>query len=448
MVETWSASHDLVIVEAGDAFSKGPTVPEPTRAAQELKATLQVRSLVADGLDAFVPGPGDLALGAEFLQRMITQHQLPVLAGNLRCGDQGYPATRVVEAGGRRIGLIGVVGQGLKACEVTDPAQALTAGLAALDGVDLRVLLFNGERADVAPLVAGVSGLDFVVSGGAGQSLKNPKKHADGPWQLAVGSRGKKLGVMALTWNEGAAGWVGQGEVDALATRLDRYRERVDDMARRSADAPDDAARRRAQEQRNHYQLEVTRLEGELAQAVAAAEGGTTHRFTHSQIELDDTVADHARVAPWMVETQDAINGLAASDSQDAPAYGGPFVGSGRCSGCHAAEYRQWKTTDHASAWPTLVDAGRQGDPDCVSCHATGHWHPQGPSGVAVETHLRGVGCEDCHGPGREHAESPVTHDLAAGSDPETCVRCHDGVRDDGQFALDSYLPKVVHGPR
>jgi predicted CXXCH cytochrome family protein len=434
------------VVDAGGAFSKSPTVPDATRRQAELKAELQVMSLVADGLHAFVPGKDDLALGTAFLRRMIDEHKLPVLAANLTCDGQTFDGTRVVVAGGRKIGLIGLAGPGLRVCAVSDPAAALTESLAALGPVDVTVLVVNAERADLAALLAGAEGVDFVVAGGSGQTLLNPKRHEAGAWQVGAGSRGKKLGVLALDWQRDATGWAGQGEVEALATRLDRYRSRVDDMAERAASAGDDAARRRAQVQRSHYQEEVTRLEAELAVAVAAAEGGAAHQYVNDLVELDSTIPDHPRVSRWLAETKAAVNAVATGAEPEAQAYSGPFVGSGRCSTCHLDEYRQWQGTGHAKAWPTLVNAQRHGDPDCVSCHAVGHGLEQGPSGVPVPVALRGVGCEDCHGPGQDHVSDPTSADMIAAPEPAACVRCHDGERDEGRFELETYWPRIQHG--
>ncbi len=443
MTAELAATHDLVQVDAGDAFSKHRTlVPVDLQASQEVKAELQVRALMASGLHAFVPGAGDLALGAPFLQRMVAEHGLPVLAANLVCEDRRFEATQVVEAGGRRVGLVGLVGPRVQTCEVEDAASALTAALAALQDVDLRVLVVHGERNFVEQHGA-TPGFDFVVTGGAGSTRTQPKRLEEGGWQLAAGSRGKKLGVVELEWREGATGWTGEGQLAAIATRLDRYRERVKDMDERIAVASKESARQRAVSQREHYVAEVARLEQELAEVTASLEGGDHHRFSSRLVELDATIEDHAEVGAWTEEAKLRVNALVARSEASRDAYLGPFVGSGRCSSCHRPQYLQWKETGHASAWPTLVDAGRQGDPECVTCHATGQWHPEGPRGVAVETHLRGVGCEDCHGPGDAHVTSP-TRGMVGRPGRSTCVRCHDGERDEGRFDEPSYLPRVA----
>ncbi len=443
MVAELARTHDLVQVDAGDAFSKERTlVPVERQAVQEQKAELQVRSLMAGGLDAFVPGAGDLALGLPFLERMIAEHQLPVLAANLVCDGRRFDGTRVVDVGGRRIGLVGIVGPRVKTCEVEDARAALTASLSALPEVDLRVLVLHGER-DLVELLGATPGLDFVVAGGSGTTRKGPKRLDGGAWQLGVGSRGKKVGVLELEWRDGGSGWTGEGQVKSLATRLDRYRKRVVQMDERIATASNAGARERAETQRAHYVAEVGRLETELQQATSALEGGEHHRFENRLVELDATVEDHAEVGAWTEATKASINALAADSAPASEGPTGPFVGSGRCSGCHRPQYVQWKATGHAQAWPTLVDAGRQGDPECVTCHATGQWHPEGPRGVAVATPLRGVGCEDCHGPGEAHVQNPTTP-LVKRPGSSTCVRCHDGERDEGRFDEATYLPRVA----
>ena len=116
------------------------------------------------------------------------------------------------------------------------------------------------------------------------------------------------------------------------------------------------------------------------------------------------------------------------------------YVGSDRCTECHADAAKVWSKTPHHKAVETLEKLenpkGRQYDPECMVCHTTGFKHPGGynnlvtdlanwptrpevaPSGKKVKDHndsLRGVGCESCHGPGSAHVKNPndaKIHDL------------------------------------
>ena len=58
-----------------------------------------------------------------------------------------------------------------------------------------------------------------------------------------------------------------------------------------------------------------------------------------------------------------------------------------------------WRTTVHARAWKTLVDGGKTGFDDCVSCHVTGYGE-MGGSSLGHLGNLKDVQCETCHGPG------------------------------------------------
>jgi hypothetical protein len=157
-----------------------------------------------------------------------------------------------------------------------------------------------------------------------------------------------------------------------------------------------------------------------------------------------------------------------ASDKSN-PALG--FVGSEKCGECHKAVYAFWNDTRHAHALETLVNgfvaangkkiaAGKQANPECVSCHTTGFFNTTGYDGTAATRHLGGNGCENCHRPGSEHARimsgpaiDKKTFDLAKKTmhlPPQdklnnVCKRCHD-FENSPKFDIDVYWDKVAHG--
>ncbi len=112
------------------------------------------------------------------------------------------------------------------------------------------------------------------------------------------------------------------------------------------------------------------------------------------------------------------------------------------CARCHAAEYRTWQGTLHA----TVLERGLRGllgpgyEEACLECHAEGYQPGAGNGGfddVAMWVHwsfprvgtpdaarlppalagLAGVNCLSCHGPGRF---TPAAFDVAQ------CAACHD----------------------
>jgi len=146
-----------------------------------------------------------------------------------------------------------------------------------------------------------------------------------------------------------------------------------------------------------------------------------------------------------------AINLRNASPPPVAEAGRAHFVGTAACASCHVAAQAFWKKTVHAQAWKTLVDAGKQADYKCVSCHLTG-FGAVGGSSLGYTRKLESVQCEDCHGPGSLHVAGAGNEEpLAIRRDtPETvCLGCHTEQHSD-TFQFQPYLRDIVgpgHGP-
>jgi hypothetical protein len=144
----------------------------------------------------------------------------------------------------------------------------------------------------------------------------------------------------------------------------------------------------------------------------------------------------------------------------------GKFIGSQKCESCHETAYHIWKKSKHAVAYETLakLDPPRNFDPECVSCHVIG-WNPEkyfpytsGFESFSKTPHLAGVGCEDCHGPGEKHtaAESPggqvelrdkyrkAVQITKEESKRRQCTTCHD-LDNSRDFEFDAYWPLIEH---
>jgi hypothetical protein len=151
----------------------------------------------------------------------------------------------------------------------------------------------------------------------------------------------------------------------------------------------------------------------------------------------------------------------------------GRFVGSAKCESCHEDSYNVWKKSKHAHAYDTLanlnpavkVDPPRNFDPECVSCHVVG-WHPTGffPYTSGYESRkktpqLINTGCEDCHGPGEKHcrveelkgSDETLTKKYRIAvritkeeSKKRQCATCHD-LDNSPDFDFDKYYPQIEH---
>jgi hypothetical protein len=111
------------------------------------------------------------------------------------------------------------------------------------------------------------------------------------------------------------------------------------------------------------------------------------------------------------------------------------------CIRCHEAQSEQWKTTKHAHAWETLVNAKKDATPECIGCHVLGYKQAGGFSSGSETPALVNVQCENCHGMGTKHeafaANNPSVQEAA-------CVKCHQGDNDPA-WNFEKKLPFVVH---
>lgn len=442
----------VVVVDAGDLLWKAPVVPPSERAQVEIKADLIAEAYALGGLDAMVPGEGELALGVDTFLSLVDKYKLPVVAANLRCGDRTFPDSRLVERAGRRIGIVGVTDEAPEGCELTrPPADGLRAGLAEL-GVgtpgapDLVIGLVHGTSATDRQLTQQVAGLDFLVNGHQRMGLRSPNALEGGTWELGAGSRGKTLGILELEFVDGAAGWRDVKAAEDLEQRLKSTEARAEAARTAVSDAADASSLARAQRRVEYFDQQLAELRAQL-DAASSEVGATSNRYSNLLAELSDEVDEEPAIEALVQKAKAAITAGGESVAVELPATleGTPFAGSGACQGCHPGETKQWTETAHARAYLSLVNVDRHMDAACFSCHVTGAFHPAGPKTGPQARPLRDVGCESCHGPGASHALSPSKENIVRGVSEATCTSCHDGVQDEGRFNYDDYLPKVVH---
>lgn len=132
---------------------------------------------------------------------------------------------------------------------------------------------------------------------------------------------------------------------------------------------------------------------------------------------------------------------------------GEKFLGDEICARCHSDIYTTWSRTPHASAFQTLLNAGKEKDKACLPCHVVGLGDPSGYQTLVyadradgkVDTtdsvNLRNVQCESCHGKGTQHGQTLYTTKLSR----ETCLTCHDATNDK-DFNFDKAMAAGVHG--
>jgi 2',3'-cyclic-nucleotide 2'-phosphodiesterase (5'-nucleotidase family) len=446
VLENQRKSGTTFVVDAGDLMWKSKSLPKTRLAQQRQKALLQLDIYADGGIDAMVPGEADLALGLAWVAKQAQQRALPYVAANLTCAGWDIPPGRVVERDGFKVAFVGVVGMSEAGpCTARSTVPAVKQAFKELGEADLHVLLSHQESSADAAIVRAVPSIDVVVNGHGRKTLPTPAILEGHAIQLAAGTRGKKVGVAAITLMEGATGFTVVGATEKLETRLVAARDRRELTALRAEKSKTPRSTERVNKVLLRLDKQIAQLEGEIEEATAVTTA-VTHKVQNRLRGLTDDVADHPQTAR---KVEAAKEGIEAAAKALPPAKeltkDRAFVGDRMCMSCHAEQYAQWKSTPHAYAWSTLVKVKRSQDLDCYACHVTGAHHPEGPQTPRSATGLENVGCESCHGPGRKHVAQPSKSNITGVPDASVCTQCHDGVKDEGRFELDAYLPKVVH---
>ncbi len=456
LVSDARAAGPVLVLDAGSLlYSKRP-VPDHLIAQEELKADLLATAwtdtlkVAAIGL-----GPMDLARGADKVR-------LPRQAVNV-AATAGVPleAPRVLDVGGTRVGVFGVVSAELApGIEVSDPVEAARAAVATLaaDKPQLVVALLTMSRKDAVKLLGTVDGIQLAVLGMGRESpepdaVNAAAEQVGGAWLLVPANRGQVVPRLAITVRDG--GGAGRRDRPGGGRRARRRARRAHRDADRRARGVRGRSRRRPGLRRAEAAGADVAAGGARRARRAPAAHPRARQLVHARAGAHQQGAGvrrrrgdrEARVQP--AAAGDA-NVAASEPAMPAPRDGeAGYVGVEECADCHAEEVTFWETTRHQQAWETLEVAGKQFDHDCTSCHVTG-WNQPGGAGMADNEALRDVQCEVCHGPGSLHAEaeSDAAYRKTIRREPpaELCAQqCHTSEHSD-TFQYEAYLRDVT-GP-
>jgi hypothetical protein len=402
------------------------------------RAELMLDLSAATDLDAFCPAPGDLgALGVEALAEELGQRGIAAVSATWldESGTPVFPASTVLERGGVRLGVIGLsdaprANPGEGRIHAADPVVAARTALAALPAeVDLTVALSNLRDDDARRVAREVPGLAALLSI-RGQAYEEPQQYGAG-LIIKAPNRGRYVTVVRVRAASDPGAALDLPTAEALDLRTyDLLVRRRDDLAHRAPPAPllePDAQ-------------SLVRLGAALDDEGAGRNLAYVVAYPLGPSYLGDEPT-RARISAFKDRTlQDAAARLATEQASP----GGPrrFASTSRCAGCHTEQYARWALTEHTRAWEALIQRGRDADPECVTCHATGFALPGGWAELDPDLirQFKAVQCEACHGPLEGHPEDPEARALRP--DRGTCLGCHDEANSPG-FDFATYLPRA-----
>lgn len=462
LARTAEMIHDLresgrpvLVVDGGSLLYTAVPVAEHVKAQEQLKADL-LRRVFAEDLQAAAIGlgPNDLGLG--------TGGTAPARqAANVAPGS-GIPveAPKVVEVGGVRVGIFGVVSPAALAphgVQASDPVPAAREAVAALrqQGARIVVGLAHLARKEAADLARAVPGIDFLVIG-----MDAPEPDKISPAPLRVGdtylvqpaNRGQIVTRLDVTITDGAGALtdaIGEARAASLAREIEAQIDALskDLEAWKSDPSADPAFVQTKQRELTELEAQRDRLR---AQPLQRPQTGSW--FAMTQVEINKKLACNQGIQTAKAafdKAAGAANVAAAQGKEPPPPPAGTpgFAGAEECSFCHAEAVEFWQKTKHFQAWETLEKVDKQFDYECIGCHVTGFDQPGG-SNLAKNEHLRDVQCEVCHGPGSLHIEAdgqdkPRT--VIRTPAETTCQGCHNHEHSD-TFDFTAYLRDVT-GP-
>ena len=198
----------VISLDGGNAFFAAPA-PAPVNDELKKRALVMARGLARMGVAAVNAGPIELAAGLAFLKNDLAQppgtDPVPFISANLEDAHTHqlvFPAYKIVEVGGARIGIFGVSEQmgGDTAAGFREPTAAAQQAIAALKGqVDLIVGLCAMSLHTASDLAKQAPGADVLIVSDRSSS-PSPRPLALGNTILAqAGTRGMYIGRMDLT---------------------------------------------------------------------------------------------------------------------------------------------------------------------------------------------------------------------------------------------------------
>jgi hypothetical protein len=399
----------VFVLDAGEMLLKGLHNEEDAERTSRAETVLGLATQL--GLDAWAPARIDVrAAGAARLLRS------PAVSANARDLGLELPASRVLERGGVRLGVIGLSGEDSLR---NAPGRAVQAVREALQpgAADAWVLLSNAP-AEVNRLVAEqVPGLGIVLA--TRGDHQDPPLRTSGAPVVELPDRGRYLTVGRVALAAASGAWA-LDEAGPLA-RLGEARE----LAVRAGPEARDAARARAERARE--------------KVAEQAAGRRLAHFSDQPLgtDLDGPSALDSALRAWASRSEAEAEARAVAPAAAQEGY----AGSGACARCHADRLAAWTYSPHAQAYNTLLTRESGNDPECLACHTTG-WGQPGGYGKATPAALRtwkAVQCEACHGPLGAH---PHPQRGAPDVTEATCRSCHD-TANSPSFDYASYLKRI-----
>jgi 2',3'-cyclic-nucleotide 2'-phosphodiesterase (5'-nucleotidase family) len=203
-----SVESHVLLLDGGDVMTGNP-ISDRVYMGAEGGALFAMMNMM--GYDAWAPGNHDLDISQKNLIGLTRVARFPTICANLVNDSGEFPVGNrpfaVIERGGIRIGIIGLISQGLyglvhqanlKGLRVLSPETTLRKYARELDGqTDLLIALTHQGADEDSQLALEVPDVDLIVGGHSHTRLAKPKK-VNGVFIVQAGSNTEYLGYAKI----------------------------------------------------------------------------------------------------------------------------------------------------------------------------------------------------------------------------------------------------------
>ena len=371
------------MLDSGSAFDPSPG------SQPQIKAEVALEAMEMMSYNIFNFGNSDFTFGVDFLLNYSNQFNIPTISANIVYEDTGENVTepsKIVQVNNVTVGFIGIVSQEF-ASEILLSNNINSRRIAVLDEISTLQTEINNIKNDVdIIIVLAYVGMEDSIT------IANSVEGIDA---IICGNGAAEESLLTINGVYIVkAGYEGKS-VGKLVLSFD--------------------------ENNNFYNAEGT------------------------IVSLTTNYHDDIQVAILIDEYHDrleAIKDELLNIEQVSPDSGGYYTGYSTCAACHSSQTNQWNTTNHATAFTSLIEMSQEYNQECFNCHTNGFGYIGGFVMSDTTPELEGVQCEMCHGAGGDHAVSPSS---PFGHISETtCTKCHTQERNP-DFKYATYYPETLH---
>lgn len=485
-----AAGKKLLVLDSGDSLFTEKYVGPEQSGQSRAKASAIARAFSTCGVDAMTFGELDLQAGGNFLKSLVLEHDLPMVAANVKVrktGETLFDAYRMVDVGDAKVAVIGLVAPEVrrivsqtneegatmttlskeqhilledlfddKDVVIEDPIEVARDVVAEVRGqAHMVIVLSHMSPRMTKEFAASVAGVDAIVGGHMPSNQPGYEIKASKTLVVTTPMNGTTLGVVDFVVKDGGLVFQDRTEVETYRERLPRIvalRDQI--IAQNGSDDPDVVEANDVESANSLRLLNITIPDVE--RAIAEADAVPASYFVFDHVTLDgQEYPDDPTMSEQVREYRRGLADIYSDKSAEpnpaiVPGAGAQaFVKDVECIKCHRPQYEFWQRTHHARAWQTMIDYEAQYDLECIVCHTVGYMAPGGfdrPDRVAG---YENVQCENCHGPGSFHLDGISFLDsskIFGDAVRMDCEACHNNEHSP-EFQRETYVSRVSCPP-